>query len=522
MTPELKVIAEAKWHFGTIVPTVIFPILWWGSRWFLPGVAVLAAGVMAFQLRVRERLYKGMQKELAGAVQARTRELDEHLTELERSEARKGAMLESAWDAIVSVDEGGNIIEFNPAAEKAFRYSYDEAIGKDFLDLIAPESRTGLRVRHGKREARSHTPSTPPTDPDAGGQSLQQRGSETPQTRSEICAVRAGGETFPTEMAISRVRCKGEAIFVAFFRDLTELKRKNQELLKAQEAAVAADQARIQAQKLESIGQLAAGIAHEINTPIQYVGDNLQFLQNTFRDLLKCSDASDRFVAEVEEKFPDSAALGVLKSARLSADLEYVKVEAPLAIAQSIEGASRVASIVRAMKEFSHPGSASKSLTDINNAIRNTIIVSKNEWKYVSEVVEDLDPALPLVPCIAGEFNQAILNLVVNAAHAIGDVIRDKSGAKGTITLRTRQEKDWARIEVRDTGTGIAEWCRPHVFNLFFTTKDVGRGTGQGLSFAYNAITQKHSGELFFETEVGVGTTFVIRLPLNVTEEQPT
>jgi PAS domain-containing protein len=200
MTPELRVIAEGKWLCGTIAPTVIFPILWWSSRWFLPGVAVFVAGVMAFQLRIRERLYKGMQKELAGAVQARTRELDEHLTELQRSEARKGAILESAWDAVVSVDENGNIIEFNPAAEKAFHYSYQEAIGKDFLDLIAPESRSALRVRKGKREPRPDTPSTPSADLDVAGQSPQQRGSETLQTRSEICAVEPAAKLFPRRL----------------------------------------------------------------------------------------------------------------------------------------------------------------------------------------------------------------------------------------------------------------------------------------------------------------------------------
>jgi two-component system NtrC family sensor kinase len=179
---------------------------------------------------------------------------------------------------------------------------------------------------------------------------------------------------------------------------------------------------------------------------------------------------------------------------------------------------------VRAMKEFSHPGSSSKAATDLNHAIGNTVLVSKNEWKYVADVVQDLDPDLPLVTCLGGELNQAILNLIVNAAHSIADVVRDHPGAKGTITLRTRRysEKntEWAQIEVRDTGAGIPEWARPHIFNLFFTTKEVGKGTGQGLSFVYSSVVQKHGGQVFFETEVGVGTAFIMRLPLRARLEE--
>ncbi len=166
------------------------------------------------------------------------------------------------------------------------------------------------------------------------------------------------------------------------------------------------------------------------------------------------------------------------------------------------------------MREFSHPGPLEKTALDLNHAIQSTILVSRNEWKYVADLKVDLDPDLPPVQCVPGEFNQVILNLIVNAAHAIADVVSGKPDGKGTITVSTRQDGDYAEIRVSDTGTGIPEAARPSIFNLFFTTKPVGKGTGQGLSLAHNVVVQKHGGTITFDTEVGVGTTFKIRLPI--------
>jgi signal transduction histidine kinase len=188
--------------------------------------------------------------------------------------------------------------------------------------------------------------------------------------------------------------------------------------------------------------------------------------------------------------------------------------EVPQAIQQSLQGIGRVTTIVRAMKEFSHPGSEEKSDTDLNRAIETTITVARNEWKYVAEVVTDFDPALPLVRCLPGEINQVILNLIVNAAHAIADVVENNGKSKGTITIRTRSQGDRVEIRVSDTGTGIPETIRAKIFDPFFTTKGVGKGTGQGLAIAHSVIVDKHGGTISCETEVGKGTTFVIRLPL--------
>jgi len=176
----------------------------------------------------------------------------------------------------------------------------------------------------------------------------------------------------------------------------------------------------------------------------------------------------------------------------------------------------RVAKIVLAMKEFSHPGTDEKKLVDINKAIESTITVSRNEWKYVAELHTDLDPNLGLVPCLASELNQVFLNIIVNAAHAIGDAIAGREGARGTVTIATRPVDDWCEIRISDSGCGIPKAIRHRVFDPFFTTKEVGKGTGQGLAIAHDVVVNKHQGTLAVESEVGAGTTFIIRLPVTV------
>ncbi len=269
-----------------------------------------------------------------------------------------------------------------------------------------------------------------------------------------------------------------------------------------------------QSQKLESIGQLAAGIAHEINTPTQYVGDNIRFMQDSFADLAKLLQKYRQLLAEAKAggAFPELVA--DIENAEAEADVDFVVEELPAAIEQSLEGVGRVSAIVRAMKEFSHPGVEEKSAVDINRAIDSTVTVARNEWKYVADLKTDFAPDLPPVPCYAGEFNQAILNIIVNAAHAIADAVGE-DGGKGLITISTRRDGDWVEIRVSDTGTGIPEAARPRIFDPFYTTKEVGRGTGQGLAISHSVIVEKHKGNISFETEMGQGTTFIIRLPLN-------
>jgi PAS domain S-box-containing protein len=262
-----------------------------------------------------------------------------------------------------------------------------------------------------------------------------------------------------------------------------------------------------QAQKLEAIGQLAAGIAHEINTPTQYVGDNLRFLKESFGEL-------DSVIEQLVE-----AGGGPARKALDDADFEYLKEEIPRALNQSLEGVDRVAKIVRAMKEFSHPA-REKTATDLNRAIQSTITVASNEWKYVAEMDMDLDANLPAVHCSPAEFNQVVLNMIVNAAHAITDVVGDGGRGKGRIGVKTRAEGDWAVVEISDSGSGMPAHVQQRIFEPFFTTKEVGKGTGQGLAIAHNVIVDKHGGTIKVNSAPGAGTTFVIRLPIGGTKSE--
>ncbi|MEW8027048.1 MAG: ATP-binding protein, partial [Candidatus Thiodiazotropha sp.] len=268
-----------------------------------------------------------------------------------------------------------------------------------------------------------------------------------------------------------------------------------------------------QAQKLQSIGQLAAGIAHEINTPIQYVGDNVRFLREAFEDISEIINDEHEVVDTARSGTVSAELISQLDDKIEEMDLEYLQEEVPKSIQQTLDGVDRVATIVRAMKEFSHPGSEEKTLTDINKAVDSTVTVTRNVWKYHAEMQLELDPSLPQVRCIPGPINEVILNIIVNAAHAITDRVGD-SGNTGLIKITTGRENSWVAIRIADSGTGIPEDAREHVFDPFFTTKDVGKGTGQGLSLSHKIVVDQHDGELSFETKMGVGTTFIIRLPL--------
>jgi signal transduction histidine kinase len=265
-----------------------------------------------------------------------------------------------------------------------------------------------------------------------------------------------------------------------------------------------------QAQKLESIGQLAAGIAHEINTPTQFIGDNVQFLKRSFETV---SDLVVQLEALTRDGTDGIVQAMAISAALEAADVRYLRGEIPAAIEQALDGIERIAKIVAAMKDFSHPG-VDRIPIDLNRAIASTITVASNEWKYVADLSTEFDPSLPPVPVMPGPFNQVVLNMIVNAAHAISDVNAEGSSGKGSITIRTRQVEEWVEIEIQDTGCGIPVDIVARIFDPFFTTKAVGRGTGQGLSIAHNVIVDKHGGSITVDSKPGSGTTFMIRVPL--------
>jgi PAS domain S-box-containing protein len=294
---------------------------------------------------------------------------------------------------------------------------------------------------------------------------------------------------------------------VGIGRDITKRKE-------AEKESIILEKQLQQSKKMEAIGTLSAGIAHEINTPMQFIGDNTRFLSEvinnlvgligTYRDLLKECGPGDRVSPVVKKGL----------EAEREVDLEYLEEEIPKAITQTQEGLAHVTKIINAMKNFSRMDTEEKTKADINKAVESAVTVSRNEWKYVADVKTDLDPALPPVPCFLSDINQVVMNLIINAAHAIADTGGGRGKAKGLITITTRRKNDDVIITVSDTGTGIPEDIRDKIFEHFFTTKDVGKGTGQGLSMAYSAIVEKHGGKLTFDTEMGKGTTFIIQLPI--------
>ena len=263
-----------------------------------------------------------------------------------------------------------------------------------------------------------------------------------------------------------------------------------------------------QSQKLEAVGTLAAGVAHEINTPIQFVGDNTHFLNESFGALLQVLAKYQNARGSFEPKLAAE-----IQTAEQAADLPYLIEEVPKALSQTLEGVNTVARIVRAMKEFAHPDGEGKTPSDINRAVQNVLVVARNEFKLVADI-ETHFAQLPLVICQIGEINQVLLNLLVNAAHAVSDTVQGTEH-RGRITVRTRQEAENVVISIEDTGTGIPQAIRNRIFDPFFTTKEVGRGTGQGLAISRSVVVDKHFGTLTFQSELGRGTTFYVRLPIN-------
>ncbi len=286
-----------------------------------------------------------------------------------------------------------------------------------------------------------------------------------------------------------------------------ELAERNRELESANQALSHAHAELLQAQKLESIGRLASGIAHEINTPIQFVGDSIHFVGEGITDLL-C------LISQIEKEALSQCPqlLIAIEQFKKTLDFSYLAEQMPKAIERSSDGLARVNQIVRSMKTFSYPDQRFMAPCDINDSIQTTLNISRNEYKHIAEVQTELGE-LPDVECLCGEINQVLLNLIVNAAHAVEDAI-SCSGEIGKITIRTWQETDSVVVEIEDTGCGIPVEVQDRVFDPFFTTKEVGRGTGQGLSIARQVIINRHRGDLTFTTLPGKGTTFRIRLPI--------
>jgi signal transduction histidine kinase len=301
-------------------------------------------------------------------------------------------------------------------------------------------------------------------------------------------------------------------------RRTAELSVANASLAQEMETRLLAEASLRQAQKLEAVGRLASGVAHEINTPVQYISDSVHFLRRGTQDLFDVIEKLQAVRRSVTEGAPSREAAVAAADAEEAADLPYLLVNLPEALEGAADGLSRVATIVRSMKDFSHPDSTEALAMDLNRAIKSTLVVAASEYQDVADIVTDFGELSP-VTCYAGEINQAVLSIVVNAAHAVREAVQATSH-RGTITIRTRQVDGEVVVAICDTGVGMPEDVLERVFDPFFTTKQVGHGTGQGLTIARSVVVERHGGQLTVESELGKGTTFFLRLPIAWREVQ--
>ncbi len=400
---------------------------------------------------------------------------------LKQSEERSRLLFATVPHAAFVFDLGTlEFLEVNEAAVQQYGYSREELLRMKITDIRSPEE--AKLIERYLRENLS---------PQGQGGQWKHRSKD--------------GRVIDVEIHFHTLAYGGRRACVVIAQDVTERNRLEIELRHAQ--------------KLEAVGGLAAGIAHEINTPIQFVGDNIRFLSDAFADISKLLEKY-RCLREYAANGGTGQELAVeVDAMEKEADIPYLVEEIPNALGQSQDGVSRVATLVRAMKVFAHPDSKEKSASDINEALGSTLTVARNELKYVANVETEFGK-LPLVNCNIGEVNQVFLNLLVNAAHAIAEARKKNHGKadseeKGMIRVRTSREEESVLISIADTGCGIPEQIRDRIFDPFFTTKESGKGTGQGLAIAHSVVVERHRGTLTFTSEVGKGTTFYIRLPLD-------
>lgn len=383
------------------------------------------------------------------------------------------AILDNAGEGIITLDSNCDILSFNPAASNIFGFQQDQVIGRCFTSLLADFTKEQCLAVFKTQAERF--------------ESIEHRG------------IRADGSEFVLELTMSRVEDGDSSKMIAIVRDRTKRK-----FLEAKLAF---------AQKMESVGQLAAGVAHEINTPIQYVGDNTQFLSSAFDDIESVLALLDELLKQFDDKSDLAPMMATIRRVYETKDLQFLREEVPQAIQQSISGANQVAKIVRAMKEFSHPGTEKKTSFCVNQALDSTLSVSKNEWKYLTTIETDFEPDLPKCFGFPGDLNQAFLNLIVNAAQAIDERRQLDPEFQGILQIKTRSLPDWIEATIVDNGCGMSDSVREKIFDPFFTTKPVGKGTGQGLSITHSIVVEKHKGQLEVQSEPNVGTTFTIRIP---------
>jgi signal transduction histidine kinase len=477
--------AAIAWPCLRVLPLpesfLVGPAAWWRivdqSVWIVAELALLMLAVR--QSLVTVQAFSERAAELALSNESIGKDVDARIDQLESARERYRLIAEGTRALPFELDLAhGRFTYVGPQAGRILAFPDASWKESGFLDRLLPREReTAVR---------------------------QQLDECTPGHFDVLCTVvAADNRAHEMRWAVTCDLVDDMRVLRGFMIDVTEDRRQLRE--------------DAQGQKLESVGRIAAGVAHEINTSVQFISDSVRFVRHALKDVPRAlADYRALAVGALSGK-------DVVESARKAtdtdeaADVDYFLKNAPEALDRALDGIGRVGSIVRSMTEFAHPDTLAMADVDINRLIRTTLNMTRNEYKSVAELETDLAD-LPPVRCHAGDFNQVMLNLILNAAHAIGDVT-DGVAAKGRITVRTRAIADFVEVSITDTGDGIPESVRARIFEPFVTTKEVGRGTGQGLALSRGIVVDKLKGSLHFETETGTGTTFYIRLPISTLKQ---
>ena len=395
--------------------------------------------------------------------------------------------LASIGEAIITINQTGEIMLFNLAAQNITGFSHGEAVGKKISEV--------LRIFDEKTNSILQDPVNHLLALEEDQQIDLLYKHPTLLTKKQNKVLISG------KISPILVDSQKNSGYVLIFDDVTEKERKAAQSLLSS--------------KMESIGQLAAGIAHEINTPIQYLGDNINYLNRSFKILQELDELQRSVIDHEQNGTSREKEILEIQKIRVNKRVDNLFNEIPHAIEESLEGIERVRKIVLAIREFSHPSQKEMAFADINKAIRTTITISRNEWKYCADLETELEEDLPMVWCRIDELNQVLLNMIVNAVHAIQEKQKISGSEKGKIIIKSWHSGKMASISISDTGCGIKEDIVNRIFDPFFTTKDVGKGTGQGLYLAHNIIVNNHHGTILVNTAMNVGTTFTLELPIH-------
>ncbi|MGL1935077.1 MAG: ATP-binding protein [Fibrobacterales bacterium] len=407
-----------------------------------------------------------------------------------QNEEHHKRLVDSLPIGIMNVDDKGKITLANPQMLSILKMPPPQLIGKSIYDFIPEDFEKKMLLKQFEIMQQSKNPT------------YHYAGKRVTQEQNEVdvtCSI------------------TGYAVETSDMHHFTILTEDITHKQKAEKDKKQLESQLLQAQKMESIGTLAAGVAHEINTPIQFIGDNTLFIKDSIYNVFLLLKEHENTIKELTQLYPDNETISQFKEhleqTAEEIDIDFLKEEMPTALTQSMEGVSRVTNIVKAMKDFSHSGTDNMALESINSAIESTIIIAKNEWKYCADLETNLSENIPLAMCYIGEIKQVFLNLIINASHAIIEQFKG-TREKGLITISTSATDTHIVIVITDNGSGIPEDIQDKVFDPFFTTKEVGVGTGQGLSMAYQTMKKKHKGSISLNSIQGEGTTFTLELPL--------